>query len=268
MSTKFIDFTDLKNRIRIEDVVAWLGLKMKLEGGTTLRGECPACGGDRRLAVTPNHVRADGTTGSYFCHTDKKGGDMIALVAHVRGVRSMPEAARMIEDHFRTGATDNSAATKPAKQADKREGGFDPEAYAARLDPAHEALQPLSISSETYKIFKAGFAATGVHRGKLALPLHDRDGKLTGHFARSLKGESPLLTFVNGQNPGEHIFAAHLVEAGDLYIASDPLDVLIAYENGERNVVAFLTDGITQQQWEQLSSLMDQKKVERSYLWT
>src|SRR5258708_31803209 len=39
----------------------------------------------------------------------------------------------------------------------------------------------------------------------------NRAGKLIGHFARALHGESPLLSFVNGQNPAEHIFGAHLV---------------------------------------------------------
>jgi hypothetical protein len=267
MSTTYIKFSALKDAVKMEDVVNWLGLKLKLEKGTTLRGACPACTGDRTLAVTPSHVRADGSIGSYFCHAEKKGGDMIALVAHVHGIARQDEAAQMIAEHFGYQASPKPAV-KPAKPPEKHENGFDPEAYAARLDPANEALQALGVSPETYKTFKAGFASTGVHRGKLALPLHDRTGKLIGHFGRSLKGESPLLTFVNGQNPAEHVFAAHLVEAGDLYIANDPLDVLIAYENGERNVVAFLTDGITQQQWEQLSSLMDQKKVERSFLST
>jgi hypothetical protein len=91
--------------------------------------------------------------------------------------------------------------------------------------------------------------------------------KLIGYFADRQRGTSASYLRERVES-GEHIFAAHLVEAGDLYIASDPLDVLIAHENGERNVVALLTDGITPQQWEQLSNLMDQKKVERSFLWT
>lgn len=268
MGTAFVDFAELKTRVRIEDVVQWLGLQLSEKNGTH-RGVCPACGGgNRNLAITPAHVRNDGSVGSFFCHAEKKGGDLIGLVGHVHKLGTMHEAARMIEEHFRIGQTPTAPLAKRDKPPEAHRGaGFDPEAYAARLDPANPALEALAVSAKTYKTFKAGFSATGVHRGKLALPLHDRAGMLIGHFARSLKGESPLLTFVNGQNPAEHIFAAHLVEAGDLYIASDPLDVLVAYENGEHNVVAFLTDGITQQQWEMLSSLMDQKKVERSYLW-
>jgi hypothetical protein len=267
MSTSFIDFGELKQRTKIEDVATWLGLTLKLEGGKTLRGACPACGGERKLAITPSHVRDDGSVGSYFCHAEKKGGDLIALVKHVRGTNTMPEAAKLIADHFGGGTPAPSPAARRDKQpAAQRSQGYDPEAYVERLDPANELITSLGVSVATFKTFQAGYAASGVHRTKLALPLHNRDGKLIGHFGRSIKGESPLLTFVNGQNPAEHIFGAHLVAEGELNLARDPLDVLVAYENGEHNVVAFLTDGITAQQWEMLASLMDQRKVERSFL--
>lgn len=264
MST-FVDFGAIKERAKIQDVVGWLGLKMKLEKNTTLRGACTACGGDRTLAVTPNHVRSDGSIGSYYCHAEKKGGDTIGLTAHIRGV-GQREAAELLQQHFGGGERREEAPKRDKQPVEKRSTGYDPEAYVERLDAANEALTPLGISPETYKAFKAGYASSGVHRGKLALPLHDRDGKLIGHFGRSLKDESPLLTFVSGQNPAEHIFGAHLVGDGDLSLARDPLDVLMAYENGEQNVIAFLTEGISPQQFEMLASLMDQRKVERSYL--
>jgi hypothetical protein len=265
MGTTFVDFAGVKERAKIQDVVAWLGLNMKLEKSTTLRGGCPTCGGDRTLAVTPNHTRTDGSVGSYYCHAEKKGGDSIGLVAHIKGV-SQHDAAQLLHDRFGGGERREEPATPAKRPVERRAGAYDPNAYAARLDTASELLTPLNVSPSTFQAFQAGYASSGVHRGKLALPLHDREGKLIGHFGRSLKGESPLLSFVNGQNPAEHIFGAHLVTEGDLYIARDPLDVLIAHENGERNVVAFLTDGISAQQWEMISSLMDQRKVERSHL--
>lgn len=109
--------------------------------------------------------------------------------------------------------------------------------------------------------FKAGFAASGSNRGRLALPLHDRQGKLVGYCGRSLKGESPLLVSPNGINPHEFIFNAHAVAAGELSLVRDPIDVLKAYEAGVENVVSFLTD-ITPQQIEMLAALMDYKKCE------
>jgi hypothetical protein len=43
--------------------------------------------------------------------------------------------------------------------------------------------------------------------------------------------------------------------------------IVPAYEAGETNVVAFLTEAITAQQLEQLASLMDERKVESVQLY-
>ena len=158
-----------------------------------------------------------------------------------------------------TGVAVGSDLTHKAPIA--REAGFDVEKYAQRLDPAHEALTALSVSSETLKAFKAGYATAGVHRGRLALPIHDCNGACIAYFGRSLKEESPLLLFPNGVNPSEHIFGAHQVEPGELYLVRDPLQVLTASENGVTNVVSFLAP-ITPQMLEMLAALCDEKKVE------
>jgi len=76
-----------------------------------------------------------------------------------------------------------------------------------------------------------------------------------------VKSEITTLSFPNGFDPHSVIFGAHKVQAGELYLVRDPLQVLTAYEAGVENVVAFLTT-ITAQQLEQLASLMDEKKVE------
>jgi hypothetical protein len=109
--------------------------------------------------------------------------------------------------------------------------------------------------------FGAGYAPKGILRGRLAIPIHDREGTLLAYCGRTVKNESPTLTFPNGFDTHSVIFGAHKVQAGKLYLVRDPLQVLTAYEAGGENVVAFLTT-ITAQQLEQLASLMDQKKVE------
>ena len=65
--------------------------------------------------------------------------------------------------------------------------------------------------------------------------------------------------FPSGFKPEEHIFNAHRAMEGDLDLTRDPLEVLLAYENGVENVVSFLTDTIQPLQLEMLASLMDQR---------
>jgi hypothetical protein len=81
------------------------------------------------------------------------------------------------------------------------------------------------------------------------------------------KDESPVLLFPNGLNPASAIFNAHRIMKGELYLVRDPLQVLQAFEGGIENVVAFLTCGIFPQQFEELSSLMDESKCHIAQLY-
>lgn len=247
----FVDFAELKTRVSIEDAVNLLGLALKPHG-LQKRGGCPTCkaGGERALVVTPSK-------GLFYCFAQKTGGDQIALVAHIKAC-TLSEAASFLGGE--TASKPTIPSTVPPAPANKKPG-FDPEAYAARLDPAHASLASIGISAETLRIFRSGFASSGSNRGRLALPLHDRDGHLLGYCGRSVRDESPLLVFPNGINPHEFIFNAHRVIAGELYLVRDPIDVLKAFESGVENVVSFLTE-ITPQQIEMLAALMDGKKCE------
>jgi CHC2 zinc finger len=256
----FVDFARLKERVRIEQLIPVLNLTLK-QNGAQYRGPCPVCrtGGDRALAI--NTVK---NGGSYYCFAQGKGGDVISLTAHIRGT-SQREAALYIEQQF--GAADPKPAASapspspPVRQQDKRE--LAPLTY---LEAAHESVQQLGISAETARAWGAGYAPKGILRGRMAIPLFSREGTLLAYTGRTVKDESPTLTFPNGFMPETVIFGQERVTAGDLYIVRDPLQVLLAFEGGTENVVAFLTDGISAQQWEQLSSLMDEKQCERSYL--
>jgi hypothetical protein len=90
-----------------------------------------------------------------------------------------------------------------------------------------------------------------------------RGGVLLAYCGQTVKDESPTLIFPNGFDPQSVIFNAHQLVEADLILARNPLQVLTAHENGIGNVVAFLTDGVTAQQLEQLASLMDNLKCER-----
>jgi DNA primase len=123
-------------------------------------------------------------------------------------------------------------------------------------------VQALGVSAETAEFFGAGYAPKGIMRGRLAIPIHDRDGKLLAYCGRSVRDESPTLTFPNGFDPASVIFNANRLNAGEIYLVRDPLQVLTAYESGIENIVAFLTEGIAAQQLEMLAALMDEKKCE------
>jgi hypothetical protein len=123
------------------------------------------------------------------------------------------------------------------------------------LDPEHEALQPLGISS--------GYSASGINRGRLALPLTDSQGNVLGYVGRALTEEQqPKLVIPNGVEVEGVIFGKIEQGIGELYLMRDVLDVLRAHEGGLQ-AVCVLTEGLSALQLQVLAALMDEMKIER-----
>jgi DNA primase len=246
----FIDFAELKGKVSIEQVLSMLQLNLKRQG-QQLRGPCPACktGGDRALVVTPDK-------GVFYCFARKSGGDMIELVAHMRGYAGEDRVARAgldIANHFGIGHSSPKRAIEQQQSA----GPLRPLDY---LDPEHASLRELGLSKETCEHFGAGYAPKGIMRGRLAIPIHDAEGKLLAYCGRAVKGEEPTLTFPKGFEPESVIFNTHRIAEGELYVTRDPLDVLKAFEAGIGNVCAFF-GSITPGQLRLLAKTIEEKQV-------
>ena len=250
--TKQIDFAELKQSLSIERAAEFLGLQLKKHGGQ-LRGPCPICkdGGDRALALTPSR-------GLYYCFGKcRKGGDMITLASLVRGCTPREAAEFLAEKSGMMKSTSSSSNSSP--QPTLVEGKLTPLDY---LQAEHEAIQALGVSPQTATHFGAGFAPKGIMRGRFAIPLHDPYGILLAYCGRALKGEAPSLLFPKDFDPRGVIFNAQRITEGNLFLVRDPLQALLAFENGIENVASFLTDDISVGQLKQLAALMDMKKCE------
>ena len=267
-----INFEEIKKSVSMQQVVDFLSIPgLKQKSARQWKGACPSCKGADCFVVTDDGGRDK--IGAFNCFKCPAGGDQIELVSLIRGnPRRDPKgalaAAKELHERFMAAggggseeSADRSANSSPQPQRERRQG-FDPEAYAKGLDPAHQALAGLGVDSETYRQWKAGYAGSGVHRGRLALPVTGKDGAIVGYVGRVVKDGSPTLIFPNGLNPQEHIFGADRVVSGPLYLVRDPLDVLKAHEGGCGNTVCFLTEDIAAIQLEALAALMDERKCE------
>jgi DNA primase len=246
-----IDFDEIKRAVSMEQVIAYLSIPgLKQKNARQWKGTCPFCKGTDCFVLTNDGGRDK--TGAFNCFKCSAGGDQLELVSLVRGnprkdSKGAFAAAKELHENFLGGGSndlENRSNESPRSQRERRQG-FDPEAYAKALDPAHEALAQLGLDPETYRAWKAGYAGSGVNRGRLALPVLTKDGAIVGYMGRTVKDESPTLTFPNGLNPQKHIFGIDRVTSGQLYLVRDPIDVLKAFEAGCENVVCFLTEEIT-----------------------
>lgn len=241
----FIDYAELKRRIPIEEAIPLLALSVK-QHGQQWRGPCPTCkqGGDRALVIT--HGKG------FFCFGAKTGGDILKLVAHIRG------------------GTDNDAAvflagkkTVPEEQArgvKEATRSFQPasvnpnlEAIAERLDREHEECQKLGLSADTLKHFGAGYEKRGVARGHVIAQIHDATGRCVGYLGLNKPWYPNDITLT------DFVFNWHRIEEGEIYLLRSPLEVMTAFENGIENAIAFLTPDLSSVQLKYLASLLDER---------
>lgn len=160
----YLDFEAIKADHPIDKVAERLGLSLK-QSGKQHRGKCPICegGGDRNLVVTPEK-------GVYYCFTEAKGGDVIALVGHVRGLSAKDAAAWIAGDT-------PERETVPRERRGER--GFKPLDY---LDPDHEAVAAVGFNPGDARALGIGYAPRGVLRGTVAVPVRHADGTIAGYI--------------------------------------------------------------------------------------
>lgn len=168
-----VDFAELKQRFTIEQVAEKLGLTLK-RSGQTLRGECPVCkdSGHRDLAVTPGK--------GFFCWRAKQGGDLIALVAHVREC-DVKDAARWLDAGTSSRGTSVPSKKEPVPGTEG-ERGMKALDY---LEAAHPAVEALGFAPEIAAALGIGYAGRGTMKGNVLIPVRLEDGTLAGYVGVS-----------------------------------------------------------------------------------
>lgn len=170
----FVDFEQVKKDTTFEKAISLLGLEMK-KAGSQFRGPCPRCksGGERALVITPLK--------GFYCFSQQGGGDVIALVAHIKDC-SVKEAAQ-----FLVNGTGTSKSTGTSRQVTVPEGAtakegtktFPPLTY---LESDHDAVHAVGFSPEFAAKHGIGFANKGILRGTVAIPFRDEHGNLLGYL--------------------------------------------------------------------------------------
>lgn len=170
----FIDFEELKSRVSIEDAVAFLDIQMK-PGGASLRGACPHCnGGPRTLVVTPAKQ-------VWYCFASAKGGDCIALVAHVLDVSAKDAAAKLWERYCTSTGTVPPArkGTVPEEKGSGQGKKLEP---LSHLESEHEAVDAIGLDTKAAADHGIGYRTKGSGQGSVMIPFRNERGELIAYF--------------------------------------------------------------------------------------
>ncbi len=172
--TRFIDFADVKAQVSYARTIELLNLDVT-QSGHQWRGACPVCksGGDRALVIT------DGK--GWFCFALKKGGDQIALAAHILEI-GVKEAAQVLAERAGMVPVQGTGTSKNVPVSPSREdtgGGMEPLGY---LDSGHDAVVAIGFDVEVAASLGIGYAPRGIMRGTVAVPIRDDRGVLRGYI--------------------------------------------------------------------------------------
>lgn len=174
-----MDFQLIKSRVAIEDAIPFLGLNLKRTTNGQLRGKCPACDSDndRALVVTPSR-------GAY-CFNEKRGGDVLWLVSHVKGI-GVRQAAQELAAHFLT-EPQEPRRSKPSGPGAAAEG-------VTTLAPLSylDHSQAFGLDEATAKELGIGYAPKGLMRSRIAIPIRTETGKLVGYVGIGLDADVKL----------------------------------------------------------------------------
>ena len=175
--TQFIDFAAVKEKVSFATAIECLSLDLK-RSGAQWRGPCPTCrqGGERALVVTEGK--------GFFCFALKKGGDQIALAAHVLDLpakdaaQELAERAGIVPSHQRN----STSGRVPSRTVPESEGAAGSKlAPLSYLEADHDAVVALGFDPEKAKAMVIGYAPRGVCRGSVAIPIRDETGCLLGY---------------------------------------------------------------------------------------
>jgi len=199
----WINFQELRKKLNFEEVLRHYGVEVKRKGEQH-QGFCPLPkheGSKNSPSFSANLER-----GIFHCFGCGAKGNVLEFAALMTGVDpSDGDALRSVavelqQKFFPQGASTRKvpAATTAAAESKKAPVKVnEPLNFQLKnLDAGHPYLSNRDFTRETMHHFGVGFCERGVLKDRIAIPLHDADGKLLGYAGRVIDDEA-----ITDENP-------------------------------------------------------------------
>ncbi len=277
MTTRWIDFTELKRQVRIRDVLERYGLLATLREKKPgkLVGACPIHGGKNGTSFN-----VDTEKNAYHCFSQCGGGNILDLVMKLEDC-SIRDAGEKLADWFglaferpRRQVGDSpsngpkAGLRKPAERAEpkvaKATAPNPPLDRPLRdLNPDHPYLVARGLTVPTIKTFGLGHCSRGLMRGRIAIPIHDDEGQLVAYAGRSVDatgGGETRYRLPDGFKKSFVLFNLHRAReraADGLIVVEGFFDCFRLHQAGYPNVVALMGSQASDAQLDLLTAATD-----------
>jgi DNA primase len=264
--SSFIDFKAVKAAITMEQVLQHYGLLDQFKrSGDSLSGPCPIHKGSN-----PTQFRVSVSKSLWNCFSECKGGgnslDFIAkmeeVTIHAAALKAIdwfgldPEAVRTSkeadkapnESRARDTGSERKTASNPAAPAQEKDAANRPLGFRLeKLDRTHPYLAERGLTPETIAEFGLGYCAKGMMAGRIAIPIHNVEGKVVAYAGRipgEPAGDIAKYKLPQGFRKSLELFNIDraIKESADipLVIVEGFFDCMKLYQQGCRKVVALM----------------------------
>ena len=273
----FVDFRAVKAAITMEQVLDHYDLTPQFKrSGDSLSGPCPIHQGEN-----PTQFRISLSKNIWNCFSQCKcGGNVLDFISRMENVSIHGAALNAIEwFHLDQAAMSASSDEKNGHDETKKErpAKSKPEPKRAKLkdeaktpnvplkfcldklDPTYPYLEDRGLTPETIAEFGLGFCAKGIMAERIAIPIHNHEGKIVayaGRFPGESEEDTPKYKLPPGFRKGLEIFNLHrAIQKPDetpLVIVEGFFDCMRLHQLGYRKVVALMGSAMTAAQEELL----------------
>jgi DNA primase len=255
MSDQWIDYKDIKAGISLEMILNRYGLLGKLrKSGSNLVGCCPIHQGSNDRQFSVNLER-----NLFNCFGNcKAGGNVLDFVSRMERI-SVRESALLIKTWFpnlipeskedQIHIKSEKPISKQNEGPDKRELNPPLEFELKSIDTEHPFFNEHGIEPGTVKHFGLGFCSKGIMKGRIAIPIHDEQGRLVAYCGCAVTPEQI-------EKHGQYKFPAKFVKSAIVYnlyrqngetliLVQDFLSVFRLHGSGFPNTVSLMEPSLS-----------------------
>jgi DNA primase len=200
----WIDFKELRRRLRFEDVLKHYGIDVKRRGDR-VTAFCPLPGHPARTDGAPRTASLSIHLGRniFQCFGCKASGNAVEFAARMEGfdpsdTEQFRVAALKVADIFGINAGrsgqgngkgrppgDSNPKPDSVEASQKTTVVNAPLDFSLKdIDPQHPYLSERGFYPATIEYFGLGYCNRGLMKGRIAIPLHDPAGRLVGYGGR------------------------------------------------------------------------------------